>query len=601
MWIRNSLACNDPLLLSRFRDLRTAQPRYIHSLLSSGRERSPEPTPTQEETSNTEDLHDDHSPVRISNEEQSHTSDIGASGAENLAMPSRSLESDIPINIDAQHTFTDVATSQTPTDAISSDTTGLSLNQESAAFIDDAARPAERTSVFEPAAGAQLGSTSTDPHTVSLPQPDDSELSFLNEEAENTLRDEVFSDEAVGSELESAGLSSNDDRGDDESQSESMFCLEEVGDVYDNEVEGLQGSFDVIHNCHIEHPSDIPEEPSASRSTVVDAASETQSDQTICARADFSPSSHAFDPDGQVEQSPQLNKVGPSPPPAENVDFNKNHPNVSEPELSGNVQETHKSNESLDTGQSFPDRDPDPSCTVVFTPEESSRRLSESPASVLKENCQAHAMPFSDNPPSTGLSNMDDNFPEIIHHSATSSTEEVVINDPPEEQTNSDSASNELVSEPGEVDSETILLPETPPLVPDPVTLTSSEIHVVSKPPADDSVPAVLSTEEERIASEALGDSSQNVDIPIAYAGLSPSEISVEFDMSTSFSPSSSSRSIFSDSPFSTRINPDVFYLSPVSPVLCLLGGKSLLFYEGQLLAKSHVLRVNSYPSLVIE
>jgi hypothetical protein len=198
----------------------------------------------------------------------------------------------------------------------------------------------------------------------------------------------------------------------------------------------------------------------------------------------------------------------------------------------------------------------------------------------------------ADELPSPGLSNTEDQ-PGIAQFSPNEQTSETVVDDSPEVQMDSELTTNEKngilksishLPNSGEADSgETHSESEQSP-----PTHNSSEVHVESGCPADDSETGVGPIEKESgsIHFEALMGSADN-EVLITHTMHSPANLSFEFDMSPSTSPSSSSRSLFSDSPFSAY--PDFSLLSPLSPVWCLEKGSVLFVCESKSTAKALV------------
>ena len=122
------------------------------------------------------------------------------------------------------------------------------------------------------------------------------------------------------------------------------------------------------------------------------------------------------------------------------------------------------------------------------------------------------------------------------------------------------------------------------PLPSHPVVRNPSEAHGESVPTTGDSV-VVHPVAEDPIRFEdsaAPTISAQNDDIPVIDEVHPAVNVSVELDISASASPSSSTRSVFSDSPFSTRLHSEFHLVAPVSPVLCLDKCNVLLFCEGE-------------------
>jgi hypothetical protein len=639
-----SLANYDPLIIRQFQDLRIAQPQDIQSLLeSSRRSRSPEPTTTTEEgTSYSEDYEESIDPVSNS-DPQSHPTDVDPVDGEGLLITSNlvshNIATDTTTFIEAAPIFTHVdaegVNTQSSTDATYSDQYGSSLDRESATFYPAAG---ETPSIVEAAVAAELALNSpVNPHTVPLPQLDGSELDPLDmEENDMDDDDEVFSaDEGVDSGLEPGGLSTDDDTSDDESQAWSLVGDEDTGEIHvsvENEVEELQGGtsspFDVTHEPHIEHPPVTPEDPSAIvDASFADASSAAQSspvdnsepglDQVISADLDSTLLAEVSDPDGkhsqgsQVEDIHQKHEAGlplPTPPLPGNDELRQDlspkngddlptSTNV-DPELSRDIQEAEElpnstiDNGSVDTSQSSPpDGGPGPPQTVpiVAAPEQASASLSEP-----ETPDQANTPSVTDESSSACLSNMEEHTPEVMHPSETVPTEEhseAVINDPLEERADLKPVMNEtpLSDSEGTESSHLCGAEQLPIPVSHNPDMQGESIHNT-----DDSASGVHShaKELEPITFEDLAaprNSALNDDIPIAHAVLSPVNLSVELDISASASPSSSSRSVFSDSPFSNRPYHDFHLVSPMSPDLCLDGCNMLLFCDGKLLAEFRI------------
>lgn len=443
----------------------------------------------------------------------------------------------------------------------------------------------------------------TDPHSVPLPQLDDSELDLLNVEEEDIY--EESSSTAVHSELEVMdGLSSDDDTSDDESQAWSLVGDEEMGEDHvsaeneaevNEEAEDISSSpLDTTHEAHIELPLVTPED--------VDASAASQSlpvggiDQIS---AGVNSTSNVSEPLGsEVENSHHGHEAGltlQTPPVVEDdksqqeisptFDDLSTYVNVSEPETSGDVQDAKESHDSttfigsVDTDQSSPpDSSPDTPQTVhvVSTPEPSAPPIE----SATPKDDQANTASATDETPPAGLSNAEKDTPEVTHHSDTASEEpaENAVNDPPEEQPNLNLVTNETPAmHPEETHSHT----EQPPPLSNPSEvsgeLPTDETAISVQPVAEELDPITFED-----SSSAPTNSSQNDDILVAHVVNSPVVVSVDFDISPSASPSSSTRSVFSDSPFPNRPFTEFHLVSPVSPVLQLDKQSVLFFCEGK-------------------
>jgi hypothetical protein len=426
------------------------------------------------------------------------------------------------------------------------------------------------------------------------------------------------------------GLSSDDDTSDDESQAWSLVGDEELGEL--REAEKLQGGASSLFGVTHEHPSVTPED--SSRSTNVNgthldatpAAESTGLDPITSANLEFTSPSDTSDSAGQQstdsEVENQKHEAGlplPTPPlPAEDDESQQDLSSaiesptsveVSEHETSGDANGTNESNNStmneVDTGQSSPpDGGPDTpqAVPVVSTPEQ--------PSSSPPEENQAATAPVTDEASLSLPSDVEENLSEVTHPSYTVFTEpsEPAVNEPPEERPDLKPVTNETPADLAET-SERTHAEQPLPSLSNPVP-HDPEVHGESVPTTGDSAIGVRDVEEElgpinlenspgesvpttnnsapvhtvveEIDPIAPTTSAQHDDIPVLHAVHSPVNVSVELDISASVSPSSSTRSVFSDSPFCNRHFPEFHLLSPVSPALCLDKSNLLLFREGR-------------------
>ena len=617
---------------------------------------------------------------------------------------SLNLPPDTATIIEAAPIFTGVDTN-THTSTDDNDQNGSSLDLE---FSTHHPGADETPLNLEPAIAAEA--SPIDPHSVPLPQLDDSELDLLIVEEDGIY--EESSSTAVPSELESDldGLSSDDDTRDDESQAWSLVGDEEMEEVHvsaENEVEvneelraeGMSSSpLDITHDAHIELPSVTPENVDASAGaqslppvggidqiisadvnsttpdvsgplisevgnshheheagltptlavddnsqqdhspTIDDLATyvnvsepESSSDvqdvkelhdsTTLIGSVDVDQPSSPDSPDppqaipipgsstppiesnvsepessgdmqgkepttliGSVDADQSSSPDSPDPPQAIPIAGSSTPPtesNVSEPESSGDVQEVKEPTiliGSVDADQpSPPDSGPDPPQTtpVIAKP-------STPPTESATPEDDANTASTTDITPPADLPNTEEDTPEVTETASTEEPAETVVNDSQEEKPNLNPVANETPTmSPEETHSER--------------TRTEQQLQPLSNPsevfgdlPTNDSAINIQPVAEEldpitfEDSASAPAISSQNDNILVAHVVHSPVEVSVDFDVSASASPSSSTRSVFSDAPFPNGPFTDFHLVSPMSPVLHLDKQSVLFFCEGK-------------------
>lgn len=555
-YCNDSLANHDSLVVNLLHDLRLAESHHIQSLLEAGSEGTP--------------------------------SDVVPGEGERLATPSESHPSDTAPYTTASHAGSQGVNTLASTDAAQSYSDG--------SFTDnaDAIQSEETSPDLEPTADSPLESPSSlDPHTIPLPQSDDPELNVEDDVINN---DQALSDEeAVGSDLESDGLTTHGHTSDDESHAGSTVDSDEVGEVHVSDETENQDSMpqaegessSPAHDFHIENTSATHEEPSSStivglsltQGSHVDVES-TPVDQTISAQVDFDSSDTSNSHPAPFLETPRS---------TENVghlaqSFGDVLPTTltpSNPQRSGDIQDVKESN-LTSTSESCPDVIPDPA--HLSTPD----HQSSEPASE-KQNASS----LIDDLPPAGLFNIpEENTPEVAHPSDAipDNPSSEAVNNSQNLQTNEESVSSEqpvieALNIIEETNAETIRLSE------------SGQSRSESEVTADNSATGGHSIGEE-LDPLTFEDSANHTvtvpesDIPVAYTGRSAIVVPVglSLDISASVSPASSSRSIFTDSPFTTRMY-EFQLVTPVSPGLCLGKGDALHFCEGKLLAGSCICR----------